>query len=56
MSDKRSDNKPKPHQAFDAYLLDADQLDSYGTQSSKRRGGDRESHHAGAQPRPATRP
>lgn len=50
MSDKRNDNHPKPAKA-QAAGLDADLLEA-GTEGPNPRKGDRESHHASAQPRP----
>ena len=50
MSEKRNDNHPKPGKTQDPGL-DADLLES-GTEGPDRRKGDRESHHATAQPRP----
>lgn len=56
MSDKRNDNHPKPYKVRDLGL-DTDLLESgeaTGNDTSGRRNGGRESHHAGAQPRPAS--
>ena len=54
MSDKRNDNHPKPDKARNPGL-DTDLLDigeGAGNDTPGRRNGGRESHHAGAQPRP----
>jgi hypothetical protein len=56
MSDKRNGNRPKPESppevAVDAELLETEDLNPSGLEGPARRGGDRESHHASAQPRP----
>ena len=60
MSDKRYDNKPKADKIDKAVetIVDADLLEAEapdGSESPGRRGGDRESHRAGHQPRPQSR-
>ena len=56
MSEKRNDNHPRPSKAqaadVDADLLEADELNAPEGEGADQRRGDRESHHASAQPRP----
>ncbi len=55
MSDKRFDNHTKPRNERNA-VLDAELLDAEATAApgTERRKGDRDSHRAAHQPRPAT--
>ena len=58
MSEKRNDNHPKPGKTpdagLDADLLETNALNASNGEGTDQRRGDRESHHASAQPRPKT--